>query len=267
MALDIHLEPPRQHAEPSTNLPARQNSKALECQTPANHASASVDIGQHTREGYGDGDGPRAAPGAVDLAEPRFSSTFSSRRKLKAAEVVHGSYQQQQQQCSFPPTFHGAATSSTYDGRPPVDGYVSDMHGDISTSAQRATCSTARRPARTKRSTGGEPNHGGSSGEYGGGINPAVEKGARSTAGEDFAVVGDPASAPSPIEQALARRKRRRRANFSVSSALLLSASAEDMFLPPVPARRPFSSLPVGENDKRDSAAGLGDNLESLELR
>lgn len=271
-ALDIHLELPRKHAHPSANLPIRQYSLTPDCQTPTNRFSATVDSQRYARECYGDDDGPPVGPGAVGLAESNSSSS-SSRGKLDATAAAQESYQQQQQQRSFLPAFD-EATVPTCDGRPPlVGGHDSDVGGDSSTpSAHRATCNTARRPTRTEQSalSAGRhvPRHGDGSGDHGERINAAVEEAASAIAVEDIAIVQGPTSVPSPIEHVLARRKRRRRANFSVSSALWLSASAEGMLLPPAPVRLPFSSLQATEEeDKRDSAPGGNDDLESGELR
>lgn len=270
-ALDIHQAPPRQQAGPSTNLPIRQYSPTPDSQTPTNLFSAKVYSQQYARQSYGDDGGPRAGPGVVGLGESNPSSSCSSRGKLDTTVTTQESYQQeQQQQRSFLPVFHAAATFSTCDGRPLVNEYDSDMGGDGCTpSAHRATCNTARGPKRTEQFTGrGVARHGDSSGDGSERISKtAVEEAASAIAVEDIAIVHGPASVPSPIEHVLARRKRRRRVNFSVSSALWLSASAEDTLRPPAPVGLPFSSLPAEEEDKHDSAPGFSDNLESPELR
>lgn len=82
---------------------------------------------------------------------------------------------------------------------------------------------------------------------------------------KDLAGVGGAACRSSPVEQVLARRKRRRRANFGVSSALCLSTSTEELPLSPMPEPRP---LVTRGDDEHDAAApGLCDELESLQLR
>ncbi len=83
--------------------------------------------------------------------------------------------------------------------------------------------------------------------------------------GVDVAGVGDPVPCPSPVERVLARRKRRRRSNLSVSSALLLSASTEDVPMPPV-AQRPCTPLADLEDDE-DTLPGLNQKLAGLNLR
>ncbi|CAM9617881.1 unnamed protein product, partial [Ectocarpus sp. 12 AP-2014] len=57
-----------------------------------------------------------------------------------------------------------------------------------------------------------------------------------------------PISMPSGVEQVLAHRKRRRRANFAVSSALVLSGSMEDILVPSVPTP-PAPGCGRGEDD------------------
>lgn len=86
------------------------------------------------------------------------------------------------------------------------------------------------------------------------------------TALQDLADIAGAACQPSPVEQVLARRKRHRRANFGVSSALLLSASTEEVPLPPMPEPR---ALVTREDDEHSSAAvpDLCDELETLGLR
>lgn len=82
----------------------------------------------------------------------------------------------------------------------------------------------------------------------------------------DSAGVAGTACNSSPVEHVVARRKRRRRANFGVSSALLFSASTEEVMLPPMPEPRP---LVTEEDDEHAGTAvpGLCDALQSLDLR
>ncbi|CAM9207624.1 unnamed protein product, partial [Ectocarpus sp. 12 AP-2014] len=61
--------------------------------------------------------------------------------------------------------------------------------------------------------------------------------------------LGGPLSEPSGVEQVLAHRKRRRRANFAVSSALVLSGSMEDILVPSVPTPPPPLGCGRGEDD------------------
>ena len=85
--------------------------------------------------------------------------------------------------------------------------------------------------------------------------------------GLDVANVGGPASCPSPVERVLTRRKRRRRANLRVSSALLFSASNEDEPVPPVVVRRPCPPLATSDEGEDDSVPGLCQTGEALDLR
>ncbi|CAM9882064.1 unnamed protein product, partial [Ectocarpus fasciculatus] len=72
--------------------------------------------------------------------------------------------------------------------------------------------------------------------------------------------IGDPLSKSSGVEQVLAHRKRRRRANFAVSSALLLSGSMEDSLVPLVPTPSP----PFGcRRDEDDPVPAVCDAIPS----
>ncbi|CAM9154229.1 unnamed protein product, partial [Ectocarpus sp. 13 AM-2016] len=61
--------------------------------------------------------------------------------------------------------------------------------------------------------------------------------------------LGGPISMPSGVEQVLAHRKRRRRTNFAVSSALVLSGSMEGNLVPSVPTPPPPLGCGRGEDD------------------
>ncbi|CAM9143227.1 unnamed protein product, partial [Ectocarpus sp. 4 AP-2014] len=72
--------------------------------------------------------------------------------------------------------------------------------------------------------------------------------------------LGGPLSKPSGVEQVLAHRKRRRRANFAVSSALVLSGSMECILVPSVPTPPP----PLGcGRDEDDPVPAVCDAIPS----
>ena len=145
----------------------------------------------------------------------------------------------------------GAAAGAKDVSSGPVDAVDTSAHSSPSRSARYPP--SARAPVADR---GGRSGHGHAPFRV-----PSIR-----SALQDLAVFGDGACHSSPVEQVLARRKRRRRANFGVSTALSLSACTDEAPLPPMPG--PLRS--VTREDREHSGVtvrALCDELEGLDLR
>lgn len=236
-ALDIDTDSPQHlNVGPSSVSPSTWRNPLVRTRSPSAHYSA------------------RRLP-AKQAGIPGTSPPSGSRSdgRLAATPVAQSLRQHQ----DVVPRPYGATTRAAVDavgagaGSDPSGGICSRSRGAFSTQARQSASRYASIP-------------------HDKGASFAVEKGPVSwtaVKGLDLSGVGDPEPCPSPVERVLARRKRRRRSNLSVSSALLLSASYEDVPLPSVVSQRPSTPLENLEDNEDDTVPGLYQKLAGLDMR
>ena len=248
-ALDVDTDPPPQYAEGPLATAMARSDPPPGRNSPSDSSSASETASKHFPVRTANSRGCVQQRCEDGLAELELAPVSSPNRRIAGTPG-------EQQQDRFPSPWRVATFARGISSRAAAaaDACISDPIDDVGTGARSSIRSSARQPpsARPPVTVAGH------------GDVPCRVPSIR-TALQDLAEIGDAACQPSPVEQVLARRKRRRRANFGVSSALLLSACTEEVPLPSTPESGPL--VTPGDDEHGATELGFCDELKSLGLR
>lgn len=262
-ALDVEIDTPSEHiGAAQTTAGTWSNSPAQSClfgYSSTFRSASDEQISARAADIRGCTEG-RCLDGLIQAKLPSVSSPHGRIAGTLAEEPQEDRFPPKRQAAMFPPRIGAVAADAAADAA--ADSCAPNPIDAVGVSVRRSLRRAVRRPY-SARPPGAVADHAGTRG-HDESNNTRFRVSSSRTALQDLTGAGDAACFSSPVERVLARRKRRRRSNFSVSSALFFSASTAEVSFPRMPEPRAQLITESGECDA--DVPGLCDELESLKL-